>query len=564
MNTPVKILVVDDDPTARLLMRDALQKTGFEVHLALDGADALRQFASEFFNLVLLDVDMPGMNGIDVCTALRSKGGEHLPIVMVTDLDDVKSVEAAYQAGATDFIAQPINWALIGHRVNYLLRASRALSELSEANRRSKQAEVEWIQHRDHLEELVAARTSELAQAKQAAEAANAAKISFLANMSHEIRTPMNAITGMSQLMRRAGVTPEQAIKLDKIDASSQHLLEVINAILDVSKIEAGKLVMAEDEVNVEAITSEVVAMLLGLAQDKNLELVVQTEPLPQHLLGDPIWLQQALLNYVANAIKFTAAGSVTLRNRIEDESDDSLLVRFEVQDTGVGIAPETLGRLFSPFEQADNSTTREYGGTGLGLVITQRVAELMGGTAGVESILGAGSTFWFTARLRKGMPAVAAATSELSDVSAEQVLRRDFQGCRILLVEDDMLNREIACILLEDAGLAVDIAEDGVIAVEMAAREDYALILMDMQMPRMGGVGATQIIRASAEGKQVPIVAMTANVFAKDMERCMDAGMNDFVSKPFDHDALFTTVLKWLPRGERTVVESDGHATSR
>lgn len=564
MNTPVKILVVDDDPTARLLMRDALQKTGFDVHLALDGADALRQFAGEFFNLVLLDVDMPGMNGIDVCTALRSKGGEHLPIVMVTGLDDVKSVEAAYQAGATDFIAQPINWALIGHRVNYLLRASRALSELSEANRRSKQAEVEWIQHRDHLEELVAARTSELAQAKQAAEAANAAKISFLANMSHEIRTPMNAISGMSQLMRRAGVTPEQAIKLDKIDASSQHLLEVINAILDVSKIEAGKLVMAEDEVNVEAITSEVVAMLLGLAQDKNLELDVQTEPLPQHLLGDPIWLQQALLNYVANAIKFTAAGSVTLRNRIEDESDDSLLVRFEVQDTGVGIAPETLGRLFSPFEQADNSTTREYGGTGLGLVITQRVAELMGGTAGAESILGAGSTFWFTARLRKGMPAVAAATSELSDVSAEQVLRRDFQGCRILLVEDDMLNREIACILLEDAGLAVDIAEDGVIAVEMAAREDYALILMDMQMPRMGGVGATQIIRASAEGKQVPIVAMTANVFAKDMERCMDAGMNDFVSKPFDHDALFTTVLKWLPRGERTVVGSAGHATSR
>lgn len=564
MNTPVKILVVDDDPTARLLMRDALQKTGFDVHLALDGADALRQFAGEFFNLVLLDVDMPGMNGIDVCTALRSKGGEHLPIVMVTGLDDVKSVEAAYQAGATDFIAQPINWALIGHRVNYLLRAARALSELSEANRRSKQAEVEWIQHRDHLEELVAARTSELAQAKQAAEAANAAKISFLANMSHEIRTPMNAISGMSQLMRRAGVTPEQAIKLDKIDASSQHLLEVINAILDVSKIEAGKLVMAEDEVNVEAITSEVVAMLLGLAQDKNLELDVQTEPLPQHLLGDPIWLQQALLNYVANAIKFTAAGSVTLRNRIEDESDDSLLVRFEVQDTGVGIAPETLGRLFSPFEQADNSTTREYGGTGLGLVITQRVAELMGGTAGVESILGAGSTFWFTARLRKGMPAVAAATSELSDVSAEQVLRRDFQGCRILLVEDDMLNREIACILLEDAGLAVDIAEDGVIAVEMAAREDYALILMDMQMPRMGGVGATQIIRASAEGKQVPIVAMTANVFAKDMERCMDAGMNDFVSKPFDHDALFTTVLKWLPRGERTVVGSAGHATSR
>ncbi|MBK9021660.1 MAG: PAS domain S-box protein [Sulfuritalea sp.] len=410
----------------------------------------------------------------------------------------------------------------------------------------------ELDQHRYHLEELVKSRTAQLAETTKAAEAANIAKSAFLANMSHEIRTPMNAILGMASLMKRAGVTPKQAERLDKIDTAGQHLLEIINAILDISKIEAGKFVIEESVVNLGEITSNVASILHDRAQEKHLKMLIETRQVPDRLLGDSARLQQALLNYATNAIKFTERGSISLRTRIDDESDASVLVRFEVQDTGIGIDPEAISRLFNTFEQADNSTTRKYGGTGLGLAITRRLAELMGGAAGVVSVPGTGSTFWFTARLRKAAPADAGRASSISGIGAEAALKRDFSGQRILLVDDDPGNREVALALLEDTGLVVDTAEDGDVAVEMAARGGYALILMDMQMPAMGGVEATRLIRESVTGRQTPIVAMTANAFAEDKARCFEAGMNDFIAKPFSPDKLFSTIVKWLAKSRR------------
>jgi PAS domain S-box-containing protein len=411
-----------------------------------------------------------------------------------------------------------------------------------------KRVAAELERHRGHLEELVRQRTAALVETTKAAEAASVAKSAFLANMSHEIRTPMNAILGMSSLLRRAGVSPAQADRLDKIQTAGEHLLTVINEILDISKIEAGKLQLEETALDPAAMADQVAGMLAERAREKGLAIAVTERPAPALLLGDPTRLQQALLNYVANAVKFTERGSIALRIRVVEDTAQGVLLRFEVQDSGIGIDPQARARLFSIFEQADNSTTRKYGGTGLGLAITRRLAELMGGSAGVDSVPGVGSTFWFTARLRRSAEAgTFAAAAAAGD--AEQRLRDEFAGRRILLVEDDALNREIAALLLGQAGLDVDPAEDGDVAVALVSNRDYALILMDMQMPVMGGIEATRQIRAMDRGREIPIVAITANAFAEDRERCLAAGMNDFIGKPFSPDALYATILKWLAR---------------
>lgn len=525
MTTPSRILVVDDEPDLESLIRQRFRqhiKNGeYIFEFALNGFEALSKVDTfKDFDAVMTDINMPEMDGLTFLAKLRELDS-HYKAIVVTAYNDLNNIRTAMNRGAFDFLTKPIDFGDLETTIKKTIEESKLIRSGLKAQTDLDIAIVE----REH-----AIRSERFKQ-------------QFLANMSHEIRTPLNAVTGIVNLLLSKDPKPEQMFYLQTMRQASNNLLGIINDILDLAKIEAGKVSLEKIPFDFHQQVHTVYHTLSFKADEKNidLKLIIDTS-VPQYIIGDPVRIGQVITNLLSNAIKFTEKGEVRLEIAAVSKGENEIEMLIKVIDQGIGIAPDNITKIFESFTQENDDTTRKYGGTGLGLSITLQLVELHNGTLHVASELGKGSTFAVTIPYKVSEVAVAPIDFFVDNENeiTEQI--------NILLVEDQSFNQMVAVDTLEllFKDIKIDIANNGEEAVVKANNGDYHLVLMDINMPLMDGYEATKAIRKLEGGRaKVPIMAMTASVIKEEVNRCFAAGMNDFIPKPFDPGTLKQKIIK-------------------
>lgn len=531
---PNRVLVVDDEADLELLItqrfRSKIRSGELSFDFASNGAIALEKLRTDnTFELILTDINMPVMDGLTLLTKIKEE--KLFPkAVVISAYGDLDNIRVAMNRGAFDFITKPIDMVDLETTIN------KAFTELEMIK--------QGIKAREDL--LQTTREKEFAVvAKEKAEEAKRLEQMFLANMSHEIRTPLNAIVGMTNLALKTELDEKQKKYLNIIKASSDNLLVIINDILDISKIEAGKLNFENISFHVKDVIENVYESLKIKAEEKNLQLIVDLpENLPEYVIGDPVRISQVLINLIGNAIKFTEHGSVTIKTEVRDKlGNESKIINFRIIDTGIGIPKDKLDKIFESFSQASSETTRKYGGTGLGLTISKQIVELLGGKISVQSAQGKGSEFSFYITFKLGSKPEKTENKNLYPEGAINHL----QHLKILLAEDNLFNQAVAIDTLESLlpGIKVDVAENGRQALDKIVQAKYDLVIMDIQMPEMDGYDTAKYIREKMEPpiKNIPILAMTANVIKEEIQKCYDSGMDEYIAKPFNPDDLLAKI---------------------
>ncbi|NEP43139.1 MAG: response regulator, partial [Okeania sp. SIO2H7] len=544
------ILIVDDVSKNLQIVGSILDDAGYSTTFAPGGRQALERVKTAMPDLILLDLMMPEMDGLQVCEALKIEPKwQEIPVIFLTASHEKEHLLFAFERGAVDYVTKPFNPAELLARVK---------------------THLELKHTRDALKKTIL----EVVEARESAIEASRVKSRFLANMSHEIRTPMNAVLGMTELLLNTNLNSHQLDFAQTLKSSGEHLLAIINDTLDFSKLEAGEMRLASREFNLHSELENIRGLFATTAKNKGLELALEIKPeVPILIRGDDTRLRQILTNLVSNGIKFTDTGEVRIdvaldKRAIANEQSPTIGLYFAVKDSGIGISEDDRQKLFQSFSQVDVSSTRKYGGTGLGLVICKQLVELMDGEIGMESIPGEGSTFWFTAKF-----SLAGAVNETTVEPKQRSLQEnttveELKNAKILLVEDTRINQKVVLHQLKLLGYEkADCVKNGREALDKLAEMDYDLVLMDCQMPVLDGYEATKSLRElEGDGKRTVVLGLTAYAMEGDREKCLAAGMDDYLTKPLTIEELSAALTKWLPgRVEKTeeILNKSGESLS-